>query len=104
MIVGISMACFLLPVFIEMLPNYEGANRIASVACDKYVTGSVQERVLIVEKNGGRSGTRTQDLWLRRPALYPTELIARTFNFLKHASGYVPVLQRAGRHSYYEWR
>jgi hypothetical protein len=29
--------------------------------------------------NGGRSGARTQDLWLRRPTLYPTELIARSY-------------------------
>ena len=26
---------------------------------------------------GGRYATRTRDLWLRRPTLYPTELIAR---------------------------
>jgi hypothetical protein len=26
---------------------------------------------------GERSGTRTRDLWLRRPTLYPSELIAR---------------------------
>lgn len=31
----------------------------------------------MANKNGGRSGNRTHDLWLRRPTLYPSELPAR---------------------------
>jgi hypothetical protein len=31
----------------------------------------------IIDIFGERSGTRTRDLWLRRPTLYPSELIAR---------------------------
>ena len=30
----------------------------------------------VSKENGGRCGIRTHDLWLRRPTLYPTELIA----------------------------
>jgi hypothetical protein len=31
----------------------------------------------IIDIIGERSGIRTRDLWLRRPTLYPSELIAR---------------------------
>jgi hypothetical protein len=30
----------------------------------------------IIDISGGRSGIRTRGLWLRRPTLYPSELIA----------------------------
>ena len=51
-------------------------------SCEIDVGANYAEQLLTVNPLiliGGQCGIRTHDLWLRRPTLYPAELIARFF-------------------------
>ena len=39
--------------------------------------------VAIVHDNGAPGGSRTHDLWLRRPTLYPAELRAHVTQYIR---------------------